>query len=217
MKNVFLGLAMAGLCACASPKYDFVPKVTQFSLPPIGEASEASIGDPMLSQGVKTEGLGLQVNGEIKTGLYTIRPGVLRRIGTDKQSGVYDLSGLVRKSLLADAPKDVKYDGQGRICVITVFNTTSCEGGVSALVQEVGYSSEGESNFQQTLYYNGRIGDKINIGYREFSGDLARPAFSNDVEYDATVSDEITYKGAQIKIISSDNNSIKYFVLKGFR
>ena len=30
------------------------------------------------------------------------------------------------------------------------------------------------------------IGDKINVGYREFSNNTARPAFNNDVEYSQT-------------------------------
>jgi hypothetical protein len=33
-----------------------------------------------------------------------------------------------------------------------------------------------ENSFQQTLIYSGKVGNKINIGYREFSSNMARPA-----------------------------------------
>lgn len=73
-----------------------------------------------------------------------------------------------------------------------------------------------ENSFQQTLLYNGRVGDKINIGYRESSGNMARPAFNNEVEYDLSESKTIGYKGARIEVIEATNQSIKYRVLSNF-
>lgn len=86
---------------------------------------------------------------------------------------------------------------------------------------EIGYTVTkrpelNENNFQQTLLYNGRVGDRVKIGYREFSGSLARPAFANEVEYDLSSSSEITYRGARLRIDSADNQSIKYVVLTNF-
>ena len=70
--------------------------------------------------------------------------------------------------------------------------------------------------FQQTLLYSGRIGNKINISYREFSNNVARPAFNNDVEYDLGESMTIGYKGAEIEIIEATNRMIKYRVIRNF-
>ena len=39
-------------------------------------------------------------------------------------------------------------------------------------------SSINSASFQQTLIYSGKVGNKINIGYRETSNDIARPAFN---------------------------------------
>src|SRR3546814_5662642 len=52
-----------------------------------------------------------------------------------------------------------------------------------------------ERDLQQTLIYSGRVGNRIKIGYRESSGNMARPAFSNEAEYDLSQSDEIGYRG----------------------
>jgi hypothetical protein len=58
--------------------------------------------------------------------------------------------------------------------------------------------------------------NKINIGYREFSNNSARPAFNNEVEYDLSESKRIGYKGAQIEVLEADNSSITYEVLRNF-
>ena len=75
------------------------------------------------------------------------------------------------------------------------------------------YSAE---SFQRTLIYSGRIGDKINIGYREFSNDYARPAFNNEVEYDLSESKSIGYKGAELEVIDATNRSITFKVIRNF-
>lgn len=71
--------------------------------------------------------------------------------------------------------------------------------------------------FQQHLLYNGKIGDRITLGYREFSNQMARPAFSNDVVYDLSESSMLGYKGARIEVIKATNTEITYKVLSGFK
>jgi hypothetical protein len=70
--------------------------------------------------------------------------------------------------------------------------------------------------FQQTLIYNGGGGGKIKIGYREFKEDIARSAFSNDIEYDLSSSKIIAYKHARLEILEADNTHIKYRILANF-
>jgi hypothetical protein len=71
-------------------------------------------------------------------------------------------------------------------------------------------------HFQQTLLYNGRIGNRIALGYREFSGQVARPAFSNEVSYDLSESSIVGYKGARIEIIKATNTEVTYKIISGF-
>ncbi len=71
-------------------------------------------------------------------------------------------------------------------------------------------------SFQQTLLYSGKVGNKINIGYREFSNSLARPAFNNNVEYDLSESKTIAYKGAQLEVLEATNQHIKFRLIKNF-
>ena len=73
-----------------------------------------------------------------------------------------------------------------------------------------------EDAVQPTLIYLGRIDNKINIGYREFMNNQARPAFSNDAEYDLGESYTIGYKGAKLEILEATNEFIKFVVIRNF-
>lgn len=66
--------------------------------------------------------------------------------------------------------------------------------------------------FRQELIYLGRSGDELSFKYREYSGSLARPAFSADLKYDLSESQTIGYRGARIKIIEAGNQLLKYRV-----
>jgi hypothetical protein len=69
---------------------------------------------------------------------------------------------------------------------------------------------------EQTLIYSGRIGNRIKLGYREFSNGYARDAFSNEAEYDISESKQIGYKRALIEVIEASNTQITYKVLRNF-
>ncbi|MCV5664960.1 hypothetical protein OFN50_38635, partial [Escherichia coli] len=76
--------------------------------------------------------------------------------------------------------------------------------------------SQFQDSFQQTLIYSGKVGNKINISYREFSNDMARPAFNNEAEYDLSESNQIGYKGAVIDVLEADNTKITYRLIRNF-
>lgn len=75
---------------------------------------------------------------------------------------------------------------------------------------------QSDSNFQQTLIYTGREGNIIKFTYREFFNDFARPSFTIDVQYDLSLSNEISIKNARFLIHEANNNSITYTVLRNF-
>lgn len=69
----------------------------------------------------------------------------------------------------------------------------------------------------QELIYNGRVGDELKFIYREFSNDLIRPAFTQEVQYDLSSSDVIGFKELRIKILNATNTEITYIVEKSFQ
>lgn len=68
--------------------------------------------------------------------------------------------------------------------------------------------------FRQELIYLGRSADILSFKYREFSGSLARPAFSADLTYDLSESRVIGYRGARLEILDAGNQEIKYRVVR---
>ena len=173
----------------------------------------------MVSQGVELVHNMLHVHQRIDGVLFDISAGFYPMIGFDAEKDFYDIftSPLVRGVIkgLGDPPEALmvrKKDG-APIQVVTILGGTAN--------YEGRYSREKKSpihdrGFQQTLIYSGRVGDKVRITYREFSQGMVRGAFSNDVEYDLSVSNIIRYKGAEMEILSADNMKISYKVLKNF-
>ncbi|MFM0663812.1 hypothetical protein [Paraburkholderia sediminicola] len=151
---------------------------------------------------------------------YTLYPGYYVKQGQD-DTGEYflpgggDEAGRVEKAALADPWKSVMArKSDGVLCVVTVFNVAAC--GDDTSFEHRKLSIYGHDSFQQTLIYSGRVGNKINIGYREFSNNMARPAFNNNVEYDLSESAIIGYKGAQLEVLDATNQYIRYRVIKNF-
>ena len=71
-------------------------------------------------------------------------------------------------------------------------------------------------NFIQELIYNGRVGDDMKFVYREFSGDVIRPAFSQEVQYDISLSNVIGFKKLRLRVLDATNTEIKYELLSNF-
>jgi hypothetical protein len=68
--------------------------------------------------------------------------------------------------------------------------------------------------FRYELLYQGAGGGVLRLLYREFVGDLARPAFSQELVYDLTSHGEtlVAFKELRIRVASADNVAIRYSV-----
>lgn len=217
---IFLSLAVTG---CASPKFNYVPKQQFFTTPEIGQITTIGIGENLLSQGVASSTEVLKVNYQQSISAYQITSGEFNKIGEDDRYDYYMTSpvepthGKIMRGLITSYPDysaSIQIDkGTNKTCIISPVDLTVC-GDIKFEVAEINRTTK--ASFQQTLIYNGKIGDEVNFSYREFSGDLARPAFNSDVKYDLSKSKKVGYKGAVIEIIEADNLEIKYKIIKGF-
>ncbi|HHR5846153.1 TPA: hypothetical protein ACS7XE_000292 [Providencia alcalifaciens] len=222
MKNLILSLsALLFISGCTSTKYNYMPKVKNISEPPIGSMNTAYVGDSMLKQGIMSEFDGLKVTAPAKVSwAYTITAGLFKKIGESADgefyfpAGTVD-SGTIDKAVLADPWNAIMVKAKNKdLCVITVFSVAVCESNMP--YEKTTLNVANDNSFQQTLLYNGRVGNKINIGYREASNSMARPAFNNDVEYDLSESKVIGYKGARVEVLDATNEFIKYKVISNF-
>lgn len=221
MRILSIGLISLVITACATPDFNYLPRSIEISKPPIGSVQVAYVGDMLLQQGkyIEHDSIYLPEKIEVSWG-YDLLPGYYLKKGEDQNSETYypgggQDGGGVHKAALADPWIAVMaYKERNELCIITNFNALVCKP-TSSFVRKKKLIVT-EDSFQQTLIYSGKIGNIIHIGYREFSNNIARPAFNNDVKYDLTSSDIIGYKGARLNIINATNEKITYIILSNF-
>ncbi|MHB8139383.1 MAG: hypothetical protein ACYDGO_13495 [Smithellaceae bacterium] len=220
----YILICMALLSGCAAPKYNYMPDSRHISEPPLNTITIVQVGDEMARQGKVTEHDAIHVKTPLKVGAfsaYTIMPGNFKKTGEDEEAEYYmtyegNDSGSVAKNPLSDQwisimiSKDIS-----KIGIVTGYHTYLMTEAIG--VKRVKKSFTADDAFQQTLIYSGKVGNKIRLGYREFSNNLARPAFNNDVEYDLNESKTIGYKGARIEVLEATNQIIKYKLIQNFK
>lgn len=215
---IFFSLSFS---ACSSVKYNYVPQQKSFSIPDLNSQVYVGLGEPLLDQGISTERDIFMITNESEIAAYNIKPGKLFKIGEDSTSEYFSqdiASGLSIYSGLMfstpDATATVQYKkNDHEFCILRPADLTVC--GDLFVVREK-ESVVTNQSFRRTLIYSGRVGDKLKISYREFSNNLARPAFNTDVEYDLNESKVIGYAGARIEVIDATNTEITYKVIRNF-
>lgn len=70
-----------------------------------------------------------------------------------------------------------------------------------------------EGSFKYELIYSGLMKKTITISYREFSDNLARPAFYQELKYDLAESNEIMFRNIRIKVLDANNMNITFQVM----
>jgi len=208
--------------ACATPADNYQPVATEMNLPPLETVSTARVGDKMLVQGTFEELDAIHLSHQVDFSMssYTFSTGDYVKRGQNSDGEFFAPldgpgGGHVEKGLLTDPFQIALLEPDGKtLCAVTIFNVKTCLPNVD--VQRKKVPSLTANSCQQTLLYNGKVGDKIDVAYREFSSSLARPAFNNDVEYDLTQSKNVGYKDAEIEVIEATNEYIKYIVHRNF-
>ena len=69
-----------------------------------------------------------------------------------------------------------------------------------------------EGSFVAELIYSGQSNNTIRLVYREYLDGLARPPFTQELEYDLSESTAITFKSLEIDVIEATNNHIRFMV-----
>ncbi|WP_320035466.1 hypothetical protein [Halarcobacter sp.] len=75
-----------------------------------------------------------------------------------------------------------------------------------------------EDSFKYIALYQGKKNNIIKISFREFKNNMARPAFTQDIEYelDKDGTALIGFKGLRIKVLKVTNFDITYKVIKDY-
>lgn len=76
----------------------------------------------------------------------------------------------------------------------------------------------GAGGFKYELIYMGRSEDTIKVVYREYLGNIVRPAFTQEISYTLDSSPTtVSFRTLRMSIIKADNNSITYAIISGLQ
>jgi hypothetical protein len=76
------------------------------------------------------------------------------------------------------------------------------------------HQTRDELSFRKELVYAGISQNMVSILYREFTNDMARPAYSQDLKYDLSESKTFGFRGSRFEIIKATNQGLTYKTLK---
>lgn len=79
--------------------------------------------------------------------------------------------------------------------------------------------SYNQNSFKYEALYQGKITNKVKISYREYKDNMARPAFTQDIEYELEKDGTaiVGFKGLRIKVLKATNMDITYKVIKDYK
>lgn len=216
MKHLIIATIAFFLLGCSAPTAQYkAPDVTLIETPKTGTLTTLRLGETMLEKGMAVTQNTFRVDAEIEITGVNLAPAEWKQTGTWNGHSTFStdhpLGGFV--SPIANSVLVYIDSETGEMCVSGFAGITSCSG----YYPKVAAETQNEVNsFQQTLIYTGKVGDKIRFSYREFKGEMARDAFTVDVEYDLSESTTVGYKGALIEIIEATNQQLTYKVIKHF-
>jgi hypothetical protein len=72
-----------------------------------------------------------------------------------------------------------------------------------------------DPNLVQQVLYAGRIGNKLGLTYREFTNDVDRPSFVQELQYDFDESKVLSFRALKIEVVEATNAGITYRVMSG--
>ena len=202
-----------------------------FIVPQIGEVANAEVGDALYKEGIKTVHTTYRVTikepGSINMGsdlvlkanvgvggelLYTgdriptLCIYVKTVIGLAKMFGSDDVIGC-----LVDRQKNQAFDGAAFLQKAKVFPATTP---IAYDLKKTEKAVETPSDFHVDVLYQGVSKGEVKLSYREFSGGVARPAFTQDVSYELDKNGmvDIGFKGMRIKILKATSQGLQYIL-----
>ena len=230
MKKLLVIIAALVLSGCATAPPIQLPELQFTDHPALNTEASAEIGETLLEKGKLYFFDGLELQERITDhGIareYIIEPHAMRLESVDSYGNRYYVPALDsyfvydktfgRRVRPSNAFLVLKTNGslemQGYYDLTSAGNTSPSAPRFK--VKKI--VDRRQPNFRQELIYGGYLGNFIKLTYREFSGDLIRPGFTQEAQYDISTNSIVGFKGVRIQIIEATNTRLRYKVLKSF-
>ena len=224
MRQFVYGSILAALAGCTTLQ-PYSPSTVVIKAPSEGVVSKAELGDTLMIYAVKEDydALAIEDSQEYNVCLYMIRiEDQIAYASARTSAGKPIFTAKARSKTLGtwgDWLKTIRIEPSGKDQSKLSLTDPSCGGPQpfkNSYKKTKAVKLE-DPAFSQELIYNGRVGNSVKFIYREFSNQMARAAFSQEVQYDLELSKIIGFKGVRIEIIDATNSEITYQVKNHFK
>ena len=218
IRLTILTLVAALVAGCAQVRPESA-SYERGSFPEIEARTSVTIGNVMVEEydylAFETALALESVPGSFWVGRRAVTTGdTLRKARTGSGEIVYCLPPIQTGApCLADLNGDGTFD---EAYVINAYGTPA-PGGKNVSIPYRLKDQNIQDGFKYELVYQGVEGDVVRIVYREYTDNLARPAFRQDLTYTLSGGDEaVSFRDVRLRIHEADNNLIEYTVDSGF-
>ena len=235
LTRTFILSILIGVTGCAnvqSVDTRTYGQVYEETIPTVGATATMTLGDTLIQQSIVTRAPGIHLLAPYRTEWvrnsgdrawpFTFEAGTTL-VQTAIYQGVPIYSGASVGGMLDTSGNQlgspygigVLDDGSVRYVMVLggVIEETPGRQVAHEAVDAIAVSPD---NFRQEFIYSGRDTDSLLFTYREFSGDMIRPAFTQNVTYSVSEGSVVAFKNLQLDIISAGNTEIEYRILNGF-
>lgn len=228
MLRIFVVAASAMLLSACVSAQAIMPTTQIIDAPSLNEVTTAELGETVVEKGRLRTFEGLLLRNQLQWGdsfiltKFIVSPGRLRARQQDKKFVYYYSDNMTSTdAILGTSPYPTgglcrARDGSGPVRGFIRAGRCNMNWNVTPDVEETQIYDLDSPGFRQELIYNGRSGDTLKFLYREFSGDMMRPPFSQEVQYDLSESSVVGFRGARLEIVNATNTELQYRVISSF-
>jgi hypothetical protein len=213
MKKIAILLLVATTAGCRTPPMPVPVSYSQRTFPEVGTQVSAGVGDRLITQGEGRTAPVVVLESDQTIGKFLVQKGRYPQSAQNKEYATFRNVAMKRIADGVEQKVDLFLFEKDKDAQVLCVSRASCATVAYVIDKDTTYSSR---TTQQTLLYNGKIGNRITLSYREFSDDIARPAFTNEVVYDLGESKVLGYKGARLEVLAASNTELVYKVIAGF-
>lgn len=215
-----------GLTGCAGQLVSIPFGKQRFISYKLGEPQQASIGDAIIDVENAATQEAYEVSFDYRTptlGLFDVGAGQKFLKKGDRFSAVASIPTNPKAVCIREEGSEEKTalihiypDGRVNRGWVTSDGTVPVQGSWTKdqLFTKSEIPSKGKNSFRAQIIYSGLLGNTVKAVYREFSNDYARPAFSQELQYNLDESKLISYKSIRIEILKATNSLIEYRVVE---
>ena len=210
-------------CASAPPMQTYSGNTTVVSNPLINIQSSAEIGQTIISKAYVTKFSAINLPSDASEtvnypGVTTVQSGKIPLFASNDSGKLYKDQSATYKMMGAVVPANGGIfipNDKTKPSVVYHYAMGYLYGKISVSgIEDTTVEKWGKDSFKRELVYSGISQNTISILYREYSDNIARPAFSQELKYDLSQGTTIGYKGSRFEVVKATNTEIIYKVIK---